>query len=287
MAVAPAEGQRYGYLRGSDLISGGLYGYDQSADVTVINQADGNLLLFLGASYIPGFEEFSGQFLQLTAAKTTSGSVTNSWNFNFETFAVLAIAGRREGFNETRLSFTDTFQATWIQQIDTQLGKTNGQVTRNGDPTLTWMMFPANPYPIAPSAISNSSALDPNTTYLQIWQPLNVNVPVFGVYGAILVYHIVLAPDASQHLRASAGGWGWWVQDGIKATEIAGSLGPEVENFLPTLVSKANGILSGFDGLLGTVTDVYYLPGTQLSPIGTGTYTDFTTNDITIVIEHL
>jgi hypothetical protein len=87
-------------------------------------------------------------------------------------------------------------------------------------------------------------------------------------------------------LRSWGQRWAYWVEGGIKSGHIAGQLQPQVSAGLGTLVTQVNNQLATFDGVLGTVTDVYYLPGHQTSVIATGTFTDSTFNDVTIVIEH-
>lgn len=105
-------------------------------------------------------------------------------------------------------------------------------------------------------------------------------------YAAAMWYHIGLFINSSQHLRA----WGQrsylWVEAGQKSQHIFDVVAPKVTAGLGTLVTELNQKLSSFDGALGAVTDVYYLPGRQQKSIATGVMTGNTGDDVTIVIEH-
>ena len=276
--VGVGHGDRYQVLRSTDLMSSGLFGNISSVEIVVTDEADGNVILFqnpfLNVPFSP-FPDFNGTFLQLSAAEAPpGGSGQDFQNFGWSTESVLLIAGRRKGKNETRVSFSSIFLEQWKTIIDGLLK--GSRASRQGDPTLTWEMFPLN-----------VSYTNPNGTYLKIFQPLHINMPwPFSDYAASLTYHIGLFPDGSGHLRCWGQAYHWWVESGIKSGHIGDSLGPQVASGLGTLVTQVNNKLSSFDGLLGKVSDVYYLPGHQPSPIGTGRFIDNTANDVTIVIEH-
>jgi len=257
-------------LRSTDLMSSGLFGNVSSVEIVVTDEADGNVILFQS----PLLDDFNGTFLQLSAAEAPPGGTGEDFqNFAWSTESVLLVAGRRKGTNETRVSFSDIFLEQWKTIIDGVLA--GSRASRQGDPTLTWEMFPLN-----------VSFTNPNGTYLKIFQPLNIDMPwPYSNYAASMTYHIGLFPD-NGHLRCWGQAYHWWVESGIKASHIGDSLGPQVQGGLGTLVTQVNDKLSTLDSLLGTVTDVYYLPGHQPTPIGTGRFVDNTANDVTIVIEH-
>ncbi len=274
MLVGVGHADRYVPIVQTELQSFGLFENVNSVEIITSDEADGNIILFQNP--LPGiFADFQGAFLQLSASEaSTGGSGDNWWNFGWRTDNVLAVAGRRKGRNETRISFSDIFLNQWKTFLDKTLS--GSRASRQGDPTLTWEMFPVG-----------VSFLDPNGTYLKIFQPLHISMPwPFSDYAASMTYHIGLFVDGSHHLRAWGQRWAYWVESGIKAGHIGDELKPQVSAGLGTLVTQVNNQLSGLDGLLGSVSDVYYLPGHQTSVIATGTMVDSTFNDVTIVIEH-
>jgi hypothetical protein len=272
LLVGVGHAERYQVLRSTDLISSGLFGSVGSVEIIVTDEADGNVILFQNPLPLP---DFNGTFLQLSAAEAPpGGSGTDFQNFAWSTESVLLVAGRRKGTSEMRVSFSDIFLDQWKTIIDGLLK--GSRASRQGDPTLTWEMFPLN-----------VSFTNPNGAYLKIFQPLHISLPwPFSDYAASLTYHIGLFPDNNGHLRSWGQAYHWWVDSGIKSSHIGDSLGPQVQGGLGTLVTQVNDKLSELDGLLGKVTDVYYLPGHQPTPIGTGRFIDNTANDVTIVIEH-
>jgi hypothetical protein len=274
MLVGVGHADRYSPVVQSELQNFGLFENVNSVEIITSDEADGNIVLFQSpAPFL--FPDFQGLFLQLSASEATAGgSGDNWWNFGWRTDSVLAVAGRRKGHNETRLSFSDIFLNEWKTFLDKTLS--GSRASRQGDPTLTWEMFPIG-----------IDHLDPSGTYLKIFQPLHISMPwPFSDYSASMTYHIGLFVDGNHHLRSWGQRWAYWVEGGIKSGHIAGQLQPQVSAGLGTLVTQVNNQLSTFDGVLGTVTDVYYLPGHQTSVIATGTFTDSTFNDVTIVIEH-
>lgn len=268
LLVGVGHGDRYNPEGFSTLLGAGLFLNVHSVDITTSAEAEGNVILFTTAG--PVEPDFQGPFLQLSAGR----SGFNWWNFNWVTGSVLLVASGKQGTSETRLSFSDIFLSEWTTFLDKKLA--GGRASRVGDPVLTWEMFPAN-----------VQYLDPNGTYLKIFQKLNVSLPwPYDNYAASMTYHIGLFPDANQHVRCWGQRWGCWVDSGVKSGHVADSLAPEVQSGLDELAKQVNATLQGFDGLLGKVTDVYYLPGTQTSDIATGTLAGNTADDVTIVIEH-
>jgi hypothetical protein len=274
MAVGVGHADRYNRIMSTDLLNFGLFEDVNSVEIFTTGEADGNIILFQNP--VPGLPVlpcFQGEFLQLSGSEAPpGGSGDNWWNFGWRTDSVLAVAGRRQGTNETRISFKDIFLNQWKTFLDNTLA--GSRASRQGDPTLTWEMFPVN-----------IDHLDPNGTYLKIFQPLHISMPwPFSDYAASMTYHIGLFVDGSQHLRSWGQRWAWWVESGIKAGHIGDQLGPQVSAGLATLVTQVNNQLTALDFL--KITDVYYLPGHQTSLIATGTFVDNTANDVTIVIEH-
>lgn len=260
--VGVGHGERYSPVTAADLSSFGLYANIQSADIITTAEADGNIVFLQN-------DDFSGPFAQFSDAAST-GEVTASVSGHIG--SVLLIASNKQGKNETRVSFNDQFLNTWITFLDGALA--GSRASREGNPTLTWEMFPA--------AISY---LDPNLTYLKIYQPLHISMPwPFSDYAASMTYHIQLFLDGGNHVRAAGARWAYWVEGGIKSSHIADQLEPQVRDGLTTLVNQANATLTLLD-LLGPLSDFFYLPGRQTTAVGTGFITGNTADDVTIVLE--
>ena len=261
--VGVGHADRYFPTRAVQLIGSGLYANIHSADLVTTAEADGNLVFLKN-------DDFSGAFAQLSDAASTGDAW---WNLTGHIGSVISIAGNKKGKKETRLSFRDQFLNQWETFLDGKLA--GSRASRQGEPTLTWEMFPVG-----------ISSLDPNHTYLKIYQPLHISMPwPFSDYAASMTYHLQLFVDGNHHLRAWGQRWAWWVEGGIKSGHIGDSLGPQVSGGLQTLVDQVNAKISVLDAL-GAVSDVYYLPGRQLSRIGTGFITGNTNDDVTIVVEH-
>jgi hypothetical protein len=279
LLVGVGHADRYEPITLTELQSSGLFENVNSAEIVTSDEADGNIVLFQNA-IVPYLSftrvpDFQGEFLQLSLSEVDAGGIDDKgWSFRWPTDSVLAVAGRRKGTNETRLSFSDIFLSQWNTFLDEMLA--GSRAHRQGDPTLTWEMFPVG-----------VSFLDSDGTYLKIVQQLHINMPwPFADYAASMTYHIGLFVDGNQHVRAWGQRWAWWVESGIKAGHIGESLGPQVTAGLDTLVNQVNDQLATLDGFLGKVTDVYYLPGRQTSLIATGSFVDSTFHDVTIVVEH-
>lgn len=261
--VGVGHADRYNPITSGQLTSSGLYANIHSTDLVTTAEADGNVVFLMN-------DDFSGPFAQASDAASTGDAW---WHITGHIGSVISVAGNRKGKNETRLSFHDQFLDQWKTFLDGTLS--GSRASREGEPTLTWEMFPA--------AVS---FLDPNHTYLKIYQPLHISMPwPFSDYAASMTYHIQLFVDGNHHLRAWGARWAWWVESGIKSGHIGDSLGPQVQSGLQTLVDQVNAKISVLDAL-GAVSDVYYLPGRQLSRIGTGFITGNTNDDVTIVVEH-
>jgi len=195
------------------------------------------------------------------------------WNTTGHAGSMLLVASKKPGKSETRISFREQFLTQWDTFLDDKLSGT--QASRVGDPTLTWEMFPAN-----------ISYLNPGLTYLKIYQPLHISMPWYWPdYSASMTYHIYLYIDGNHHLRGWGARWECWVEGGAKNGKIHDSLDPQVAAGLSALQDKVNAQFQLLD-LLGPLSDVYYLPGNQVTDVATGSAIGHTTDDITIVVEH-
>ncbi|MBW4028412.1 MAG: hypothetical protein HIU93_13580 [Acidobacteria bacterium] len=262
MLVGVGHTDRYNHISAAQLTSSGLYANIHSVELITTSEADGNLVLLKN-------DDYSGPFAQVSDAQSAGDVWWSCWG---HIGSVLLIAGNKKGTSEHRISFHDQFHDKWTSFLDAKLqGK---KASRQGDPTLTWEMFPAN-----------VSYLDPNLAYLKIYQPLHITMPWYWPdYAASMTYHIYLYVTGDHHLRAWGARWAYWVEGGAKSGKIADELMPEVRDGLQSLQDQVNQALTLTD-LLGPITDVYYLPGRQPNRIATGGISGATTDDVTIVIE--
>jgi hypothetical protein len=263
LLVGVGHNDRYNPITADTLTSFSLYANIHSADIITTAEASGSIVCLKN-------DDFSGPFAQVSDAGSGGEA-----DFTLSGYigSVLLIASDKQGKKETRVSFREQFLAAWDDFLDKKLA--GGSASREGEPTLTWEMFPAS-----------VSFLDPNQTYLKIYQPLHIHTPwPFSDYAASMTYHIVLFIDGSQHVRAWGARWACWVESGIKHDHILGELSPQVRDGLSDLQDQANAKLAVLD-LLGPLSDVYYLPGQQTTDIGTGVLTGNTSDDVTIVLEH-
>jgi hypothetical protein len=252
---------RYSKADDVDLDDISLRDLISSTEVFSSSDAVNNLVLFDGG-------RFDGDFRQMTNAHLGSSLVTNmtAQNFNDRAGSLLMIASGRGA--EFRLSFRDQFLNEWKTTIDAQLGS---DASRVGDPTMTWEVFPRN-----------VSYLDPNLTYLKIRQNLNINIDWWPDYSAWIQYHIRLYLDGAHHVRGYCARWEYWIEGGIKTGGIEDRLRPKVQAGASTLTTKLGAKLGA---LSFTVSDLYLLPGRQLSPRGTGVSSGNSNDDVTIVVQ--
>lgn len=254
---------RYSHISADLLQSFGLYAHVESVELFTSASADANLVLLKN-------DDFSGPFAQVKDARTGGDVWWDTWG---HIGSVILVSGNKQGTHETRLSFRSIFQSQWNNFLDNKLS--GSQASRVGNPTLTWEMFP-----------ENISYLNSSLAYLKIYQPLHISIDWWPDYSASMTYHVYLYADGNHHLRAYGARWAWWVEGGAKSGRIGDKLGPQVRDGLGELQAQLNNQLQGFDALLGNVSDVYYLPDSQTSAMGTGSLNGNTSNDVTIVIEH-
>lgn len=213
------------------------------------------------------FRDYTGLYQQVGNPKGASSSDTVNLGFlDDRATSGLLIGTRRRP--EFRQSFRGAFLNEWRSTIDGELA--GSQASRDGDPTMTWEMFP-----------SGISHLDNDLTYLRIRQDLHISVPWWPDYKAWIQYHLRLFITGG-NLRGFVARWEYWVESGIKSGAIGDRLRPKVIAGMDTINGVLGDRLSDFDGF--NLRDVYYLPGNQTgsgAPDQTGT----TWDDVTIVVE--
>ena len=251
--------ERYEKMSANLLKQRGLYAHVESVSVYA-HQYDANLILLKNDNY-------TGPFVQISVDGSAKQQfLYDTWG---HTGSALLIASQKKG--ELRLSLKDTLLTKWTQYLDQKLSGTQAQ--REGNPILTWEMFP-----------TNISYLDSNLTYIKVHQPLHININNWPDYSASMTYHIYLYVNENAKLRAWGARWAIWVEGGAKQGKIKDKLRPQVKAGLTEFENLLNTQLQGFDSL-GNVSDVYYLPGNQTSPLGTENLSGNTDDDVTIVIQ--
>ncbi|HKO58065.1 MAG TPA: hypothetical protein VJ276_19515 [Thermoanaerobaculia bacterium] len=263
--------QRYEKTRASELISNGLWRQISSTSVFVPPAGATSLICF-GFPFAPGLlPDFTGQFVQFTnlAGSPVLNRNLSSSAFDNQTESALLVKQARAF--EVRLSFRALFLTQWRTVIDAQLSGT--QASRDGDPILTWEMFPA--------AISG---LDPLLKYLKITQGLDIAIDGWWDYKASLTYWLLLSLDSGGTLQGFVARQSFWVESGIKHNGIVAALAPQVSAGAGVLnIQLASALSAATAGF--TFTDLYYMPGNQTGAPATGVITGFTTQDVTIVLQ--
>lgn len=254
-----SHSERYGRIPADLLKQLGLYAHVESAAVYAY-QDDANLILLKNDNY-------TGAFVQLSV----DGAAKQQ--FSYDTWghigSALLVSSQKQG--EFRLSLKNTLLNKWNQYLDEKLS--GSAARREGDPLLTWEMFP-----------TNVSYLDSNLTYFKIHQPLHISLDWWPDYAASMTYHVYLYVNENSKLRAWGARWGIWVEGGSKSGKIKDQLRPQVQAGLGEFQNMLNTEFQAFDAF-GNISDVYYLPGDQTTPLGTENFVGHTDNDITIVIQ--
>jgi hypothetical protein len=256
---------RYTKFNNDDLNSIGLFRKISSARLYASSICDGTCCFFKKGDY-------SGKFIQITNRENSGLQFDlnrfSTQQMNDATESLISVATQRQG-TETRLSFRSLFLEKWNDFLDLSLRNT--PVKRNGDPILTWEMWP-----------KNISHLDPNLTYLKIHQNIKVVLDWWPDYDASITYHIYLYINGSGNLSAWVARWAYWVEGGVKSGEIGSRLRPQVINGATSLQTELDSQLRPFS--VFRLTDLFYLPGNQTSRPPTGVISGFTTDDTTIVL---
>jgi hypothetical protein len=257
---------RYALLRGSTLSAHGLNKSISSARVFGSSACDPTLLLFGSPFSFFDFGDFSGQFHQITNTGSTEDNVNLTGALNNWATSCLLVARNRP--TEFRVSFRDIFLDKWKEVID---GELSGGAKRDGDPSLTWEMFP-----------TSVSYLDSDKFYLRIHQKLDIEIDWWPDYEASITYHVRLYPTGG-NIRGYVARWAYWIEGGVKADDIEEKLAPAVVAGMDKLNEELGNQLSALDFL--NVQDVYFLPGRQLGNPVDGQLTGTTWSDVTIVLD--
>ena len=158
----------------------------------------------------------------------------------------------------------------WREVVDQMMG--SGGSHREGDPWITWKMWPRNQEYLAPALC-----------YVTIHQNLHIAVPAWADYKASISYDIWLYLERG-YPHGHVWRWSYWVESGVKADEIAERLEPKVirggHALNERLAYKIHALPPiGFG-------DLYFLPGNQVSTPETGTIvSDIGVRDVTVVLE--
>lgn len=258
---------RYSLIRGSELSAHGLHRTVSSVRVFGSSTCDPALLVFSSPLPFISFGDFNGMFIQITNTGSSEDNVNLSGSFNNSMTSGLLVARNRP--SEFRVSFRDVFLERWKDVID---GELSGGAKRDGDPSLTWEMFP-----------TSVSYLDSDKFYLKVHQRLDIEMPWWWPdYEASITYHIRLYRSGS-NVRAYVARWAYWIEGGVKADDIEEVLAPAVISGMDTLDNELETQLSALDFL--DVEDVYLLPGRQLGNPTDGAWSGTTFSDVTIVLE--
>lgn len=250
----------------SDMSSSGILNDLSSATVFSSSDCDATLLLFGPTS--SSDPDYTGTFQQITNRKDAPHELdVNLPSAINDKAASMLLVGANRGI-EIRQSFRDLFLARWNSTLDAQLH--GSQARRQGNPVLTWEMFP-----------KGISYLDSSRRYLKIHQPLKIVLDWWPDYNANITYHLYLYLDGGKRLRGYVARWAYWVESGIKSGAIAKSLEPKVISGMSTLNSQLN---DQFNTITFQFSDLYYLPGRQMSRAPTGMISGTTWDDTTIVL---
>lgn len=266
-----SSSERYHAVPTTEMIASSIFRNLSSATVFSSTRADATLILC--RPLLPTFPmgDYNGFFLQLTNRRNAGSELdVNSFSgqsFNDLTENMLLVAANKDA--EVRLSFRDLFLDQWKTILDGQLA--GSEAKRDGDPVLTWEMFPVG-----------ISHLDSSLTYLKIHQPLDIVLDWWPDYDASITYHLFLFIDGGGRLRGHVARWAYWVEGGIKSGGIADKLEPKVIAGMDTLNAE---LAKQLDALSFTFSDLYYLPGNQTSRAPTGALTGLTFGDVTIVLQ--
>ena len=245
-----------------------------SAKVFSSALADATLILF----FSPFFNDnYNGRFLQITNSRHAASEIrVDNFPPGFDNIATSLLLVAANQSTEIRLSYRDLFLDEWINTLDEVLRDSRAQ--RTGETILTWTMFP---HP--------ASGLSLDRGYLKVIQPLNIDVPAWPDYAATIVYYIYLYLESTDpmvakgRLRGTVANTLVWVEGGVKHDHIVSELNAKVDKGRETLNMKLAERLDAFSFI--KFTDLYYLPGRQLTPATTGVLTGTTYDDVTIILQ--
>jgi hypothetical protein len=258
---------RYAHYAGPQLKAEHLYHSVGQAQIFFAFGTDANLVFFQN-------DDFTGPFAQTSLL---SDGLESTLPLGSKVSSAMLIGSAHAGHHERRVSFVQAFKEPWATELSKLIDKTPARP--DGDPVLTWEMFPS------PVGIGTEKGwvLQPDLTYLRIHQQLNVDVTIYD-QAASFDYWVYLYKDNNGRVQASVVQWRAWVDGGIATGRIFDALWPRVVRGATTLEQMVNPELAGLTADIGTISDIYYLPGTQLDPRAQITNLD-TRKDVTIVIE--
>jgi hypothetical protein len=264
--------QRYELIPTRDLISSDMYHRISSVGVASGSGFHTSLICFgVPFPYRFGFN-YDGQFVQLTSEGPETK--TNFDRLDFDNVTHGALLVKEAVAEESRFSFRDLFLGEWDSFLNTSLG---GAAIRDPDQQtiLTWEMFP-----------EGVTGLDPLLRYLKIYQPLQINPPCWAYsYKASFTYWVLLSLDSGGILQGFVARSAIWVADGTIHDEILAKLVPPIATDGPSKLNiELAEALKPFRR--GKFTDLYYLPGKQITLPSPGVRSGWTTDDVTIVLQH-
>lgn len=261
---------RYNQISSSMMLNMSIYQALSSATMYSSSSADATLILFAPFLPFPPMPDYFGQFMQITNRRNSGSELDvdrfSDYGFNNIATSALVVAPNREA--EVRLSFRDIFLERWRTVID---GELSGGARRDGDPTLTWEMWP-----------SGISYLESSKMYLKVHQNLIIELHCWPDYDASITYHLYLYLSGTGRLRGYVARWAYWIEGGAKADEIEDQLAPAVISGMDTLNNELEAQLDAYSSI--NFSDLYYLPGDQVSRPATGVHTGYTTSDVTLVV---
>lgn len=262
---------RYNRISSGLMSSLGIRQALSSATVYASSTADATVIMFAPLLPFFGGPDYTGRFLQITNRRNAGSEfkVDRFSDFGFNNMATSILVAAPNRGTEFRMSFRDLFLAQWRAQIDAQL--TDG-ARRNGDPTLTWEMWP-----------NGINHLSSDHMYLKVHQRLRIELSWWPDYDASITYHLFLFLDGGGRLRGHVQRWAYWVESGIKASSIGDRLRPAVIAGMDKINDELAAQLDPFSGF--SFRDLYYLPGNQTTRPPTGVLSGFTTSDVTIVVQ--
>lgn len=270
-AIGTAVNGRYDRYSYTDLVKEGLYRKFSSATLYAPG-AGATVLLLFGDTYSMSLDSYNlvSRHLQLTNNSGAEWDVELSdFDFNDQTDQVLLVHTQRAP--ETRVSLSQGFQQIW-GQVTQSLPP---EVELDGDPTFGWAPF------------IQSQGLKDKLVYLTVQQSITAVLPWFwSNYAASLEFKLRIRAKDGNAIGGVATSH-YWIERGPMAPVIKAIVDPNLQLLVQEIDVAIDSFLSGINSL-GTVTDVYFLPGAQTTLVGAGDVQQAirqSVNDVTIVFE--
>jgi hypothetical protein len=149
-------------------------------------------------------------------------------------------------------------------------------ISSNGDPTITWDMWPTGP-----TSSSDWHPNDPGKRFIYVLIPIKVHTPwPFPDADAQVRYWIYLYVDDQGQLQGYTAYWGYWVGSCCFLTQcITGDVANGLAEAIPGTLGQVDALVSdaiGFANLGGPYRFSYFLPGD-------GGFTGSTWDNVTVV----